>query len=214
MIKVILCDDHPLVREGIKDILESNFNELHVVAETGNASDLLKIVKDQDADLVILEIALPDHNGLVALRRIKQMDKSLPVLVFTMHEESRYALEALRAGASGYILKEGTPQEIIKAVQHIVFQDRKYITPEISAKLADIIERHSVKPLFEELSKREYQVASLFASGKSVNEISKELDLSPRTIYTYRSRMFKKLNIHSDVDFTHFMFSQKVTQEM
>lgn len=214
MIRVIICDDHPLVREGIKDILESNFNELRVVAETGSASKLLQLVKDFEADLVILEISLSDHNGLVALRSIKKLYKTLPVLVFTMHEESRYALDALRAGASGYILKDGTPQEIIKAVQYIVFQDRKYITPKISVKLADIIERHSVKPLFEELSKREYQVASLFASGKTVNEISKELDLSPRTIYTYRSRMFKKLNIGSDVDFTHFMFNRKVTQEM
>jgi two-component system invasion response regulator UvrY len=198
VLKVLIADDHALIREGLKKILQSA-HDISDIREAQNAREVIEEVKKEDLDVVVLDISLPGKSGLELLKDLKQYYPKLPVLILSMHPEDRFAVRALKAGAAGYVTKESAVEELIKAIRKVV-QGRKYVSPALAEKLAFDLEADTGRPPHESLSDREYQVLCLIASGKTVREIAGELFLSMSTVNTYRSRILEKMNMKTDAD--------------
>lgn len=201
MIKIFITDDHPLIREGIRNILRED-PDMDVVGEAGNAFEVQKLIKSQQVDILLLDLSMPDKNGLELLKDLKYTHPNLPVLILSMYSEDQFAIRALKGGASGYITKESATDELIKAIRKII-AGHKYISAELAEKLAAELVSGNKEP-HETLSDREFQVFRYIASGKRVCEISKELSLSERTIHTYRARIFQKMNMNSEAQLIHY----------
>lgn len=208
MVRIHIADDHPLIREGIKKILQEE-SDMIVVGETSSGLEVFNSIKGQEIDIVLLDISMPGKNGLDILKDLRYNFPKLPVLILSMHSEERFAVRALKAGAAGYVTKEAAPEELVKAIVKIM-TGGKYISERLAEKLADELDDTSEKPLHETLSDREYQVMRLIAFGKNVNEIAGYLSLSPRTIYTYRLRIFKKMKMNKESDIIHYAIQNKL----
>ncbi len=208
MIKLIIADDHPLVREGLKKILKEE-SSIQVIAEAQNALELMELLQKEHVDLVILDISMPGITGLEVLKDLKQRYPKLPILILSMHPEDRFAVRALRGGAAGYVTKESAPDELVNAIRRI-YSGKKYISASVGEQLATIVDDHSDKLPHELLSDREYQVLYMIASGRKVSQIAEELSLSVHTINTYRSRIMEKLNLESNVQLTHYAIKHKL----
>src|SRR5262245_11170721 len=193
MLKILIADDHALIREGLKKILKAA-QDITVVSEAQNAREVIEEVKKQELDVVILDISLPGKSGLELLKDLKQQSPNLPVLILSMHPEDRFAVRALKAGASGYVTKDSAVDELVKAIRKVML-GRKYVSPALAEKLAFDLETDTGKPPHENLSDREYQVMCLIAVGKTVREIAGELFLSISTVNTYRARILEKMNM-------------------
>ncbi len=204
MIRVIIADDHPLVREGLKRILQPE-QDIQVQYEASNGDQLLELVREHGPDLVVLDLTMPGKNGLDVLKELRVLSPKLPVVVLSMHPEARFAVRAIRSGASAYITKENTLQELAKAIRAAVSGNR-YITPAVGAQLARVVGNEGGKAPHDSLSDREYQVFCLLAAGKSVAHVADELFLSTNTVNTYRSRIFEKLGAKSNVELTLYAF--------
>jgi two-component system, NarL family, invasion response regulator UvrY len=199
---IIVCDDHPIVREGLARIIQAE-SDVASVHEADNAQHLLDLVRDRPWDLVVLDVTLPGRNGLDVLRQLKQERPRLPVLMLSVHAADQYAVRALRAGASGYLTKDLAPNELIKAVRTVT-KGHKYLTAEVADRLAHDLERPADRPRHESLSEREFEVFVLLASGRSVKEIAAELCLSDKTISTYRTRILEKLDLRSNAEIVRY----------
>jgi len=202
MIKVLIVDDHTIVREGLRQILEDT-SDITVTGEASSAQEVLNKVKNNNFDLVLLDISLPGRSGLDVLKQLKSIKPDLPVLILSMHPEEQYAIRALRAKASGYLTKESASDELIKAIRK-VSQGRKYITSSLAEKLAFELEDSISCSSHEKLSDREFQVMCMIASGKRINEIADALSLSVKTISTYRTRILKKMNMKNTSQLIHY----------
>ena len=198
MIKILIGDDHILIREWLKKILKAAA-DINVVAEASDARGVLEGLKKEDVDVVVLDISLPGKNGIELLKDLKLQNAKLPVLMLSMHPEDRFAVRALKAGASGYITKESAAEELIKAIRKVV-QGRKYVSPTLAEKLAFNLDIDTDKPPHESLSDREYEVLCLIATGKSVREIAEQLHLSMSTVNTYRARILDKMKMRTDAE--------------
>lgn len=210
IIKVIVTDDHSLVREGLKKIVSQGSIDIRVVNETSTAAELLELLSRELPDIVILDITLPGRNGLDVLKEIKDLYPKLPVLILSMHPEDRFATRAIKAGAAGYLTKSGIADELIKAIRVIVTQNKRYISPLVAEQLAQQMDMNSEKLLHEKLSDREYQVLCMIASGKKISKIAEELSLSVQTIHTYRSRIKEKMNMNSNVELTRYAIQNEL----
>jgi DNA-binding NarL/FixJ family response regulator len=208
VIKILIADDHAIVREGLKQIL-SESPDLVVVAEAGSGQEVLEKIRKNDVDLVVLDIAMPGRGGLDILKEIKTQMPRLPVLMLSMYPEEQYAIRVLKSGASGYLTKESAPAELVKAIQQIS-QGRKYISPYLAEKLAIDLEVSTDKLPHELLSDREYQVMCMIASGKTLKEIAAGLSLSIKTISTYRSRILEKMNMKTNAELTHYAIKNRL----
>lgn len=213
MIEIVITDDHPLVREGLKKVLLKSKLKTTVKAEASNAEELLEILEKNQPDLVILDIGLPGQNGLDALKELKKKYPDLLVLMLSMHPEDRFAVRTLKAGASGYLTKESIPKELETAVETIVKERKKYISPEVAETLAKQIDTNTDRPLHHALSDREFQVMRMIAAGKTINEIAEELSLSDRTVHTYRTRLMGKMNMDSNVALTHYALNNNLIEK-
>lgn len=213
MVEVVITDDHPLVREGLKKVLLKSKLKTTVKAEASNAEELLEILEKNQPDLVILDIGLPGQNGLDALKELKKKYPDLLVLMLSMHPEDRFAVRTLKAGASGYLTKESIPKELETAVETIVKERKKYISPEVAETLAKQIDTNTDRPLHDALSDREFQVMRMIAAGKTINEIAEELSLSDRTVHTYRTRLMGKMNMDSNVTLTHYALTNNLIEK-
>jgi two-component system invasion response regulator UvrY len=202
MIKTIIADDHTIVREGLKQILNET-NDVSVSGEAKNGGELLEELRRQKFDVVVLDISMPGINGLDALKQIKIINPNLPVLVLSMHPEEQYAIRVLKAGASGYLTKESASEELLNAIRRIA-SGRKYVSPSLAEKLAVELDVDREKPLHETLSDREYQVLCMIASGRTVKEIAGELSLSVKTVSTYRSRILDKMHMANNAQLTYY----------
>jgi two-component system invasion response regulator UvrY len=208
MLKVLLCDDHPILREGLKKILLQQ-SDIKVVEEAGSGSELLEMTAASRFDVIILDITLPDMNGLDVLKSLQSSGVKSAVLVLSMHPEEQYATRAFKAGAAGYLQKESAPGELVTAVRKIA-RGGRYVTPSLAEKLAlELVGPGEGEP-HELLSDREYQVLTLIASGKGIKEIALELSLSAPTIATYRSRVMTKLGLVSTVDLVRYALAHKL----
>jgi two-component system invasion response regulator UvrY len=202
MIKVLIADDHTLVRKGLKQILLET-KDFEDVDEANDGKETINKISKKNYDLVLLDISLPGRSGIDVLKQLKCLKPDLPVLILSMHPEEQYAVRSLRAGAAGYLTKESAPDELIDAIRKVA-GGRMYITASLAEKLAEEIGPASGKLLHERLSDREYQVMCMIASGKTVKEIAEILNLSVKTISTFRSRLLKKMYMDNNAQLTHY----------
>jgi len=201
MLRVVVVDDHAVVREGLKRIISEGQN-MTVSAEAGGGNEAVEVVKRTPCDAVVLDITMPDKNGLEVLKEIHEVNPRLPVLVLSMHAEDQYAVRTLRAGAAGYLTKETAPAKLVEAIRKVV-RGGKYVSPSLAEKLVFDLDRESKQP-HELLSDREYQVLCMIASGKTVSGIATELTLSVKTVSTYRSRILEKLDMANNAELTRY----------
>ncbi len=208
MMKILIADDHSVVRRGLRQILLEGFPGSEI-KEVGDAEDMVKQVINDTWDVVISDLSMPGRTGLEALQQIKQIEPKLPVLILSIHPEEQYALRALRAGASGYLSKDMAPDELVNAVQRVMM-GKKYITASIAEKLASSFDQDSDRPPHELLSDREFTVLKMLAKGKSVSEIAEAMFLSVTTVSTYRSRLLAKMNMKNNADLTLYAVENKL----
>ena len=202
MIRILVADDHAIVRQGLKQIV-ADTPDLVVTGEAERGREVLEKVSKDDYDVVLLDITMPDKTGLEVLEELKRIKPDLPVLILSMHPEDQYAIRAIRAGASGYVTKAGVPDELVTAIRKVSIGS-KYISPSLAEKLAVYLETGAQRPLHQVLSDREYRVMCLIASGKTVKEIAEELFLSVKTVSTYRSRVLQKMKMKNNAQLTHY----------
>lgn len=206
MIKVCVVDDHAVVREGLKRIIAENPG-MAVTSEAGDGAEALKVIQSEPCDVVLLDITMPNKNGLDVLKQIHAETPRLPVLVLSMHAEDQYAVRVLRAGASGYLTKESAPAKLVQAIRKVV-RGGKYVSTTLAEKLVFDLDSRSAKAPHEVLSDREYQVLCMIASGKTVTIIAEELALSVKTVSTYRVRILEKLNMKNNAELTRYAIKE------
>lgn len=202
MIRVLIADDHAVVRRGVKEIIADEFAGASV-GEARESAEVLRLIREQQWDVVVLDISMPGGSGLDVLKAVKQCRPRLPVLVLSMHPEDQFAIRALRAGAAGYLTKESAAAELAGAIRK-VFQGGRYVGASLAEKLAASLEAGAEKPPLERLSDREYEVLRRIASGKTVSEIAEELSLSVKTISTYRARILEKMHFKTNAELTRY----------
>jgi two-component system, NarL family, invasion response regulator UvrY len=207
--RILIADDHAILRKGIREILLETYPSAYI-EEVDDADALFKKTINAQWDVIITDLSMPGRSGLEALRDIKQYSPKTPVLILSIHPEDQYATRVLKAGASGYINKDATPAELIKAVERVLL-GRKYITPSIAEKLANDLGMDTDKAPHELLTDREFDVMKLIGSGKPVLKIANMLSLSPTTISTYRARILKKMNLKTNADITRYALHNAIT---
>lgn len=202
MIRIAICDDHEIVRQGIKKIM-SDVMDIDVSAEGANGREALDIARSHQCDVMLLDISMPDQNGIDTLRTIKQGQPRLPVLMLSSYSAKKYAVNVLKMGADGYLDKDCEMEEITKAIRTVA-KGRRYVSPEIGDMLAKSLCKNNVGCTYAELSDREFQIFLRLAKGELVSEIAENLFLSVKTISTYRTRVLKKMGLHSNSDLTYY----------
>ena len=210
MIRILIADDHAIVRQGLIQILAEE-SDMAVFGEAANASETIKNIHEQNWDIVILDITLPDRSGLDVLMELKNIRPRLPVLILSMHPEEQFAVRALKAGAAGYVTKESVPEELVKAIRKVL-EGGKYVSPNLAEKLAVDLELkdESKRSLHETLSPREYQVMCMITSGKRIKDIAEELYLSVKTISTHRTRILEKMKMKNNVELTRYVLKNRI----
>ncbi|MGA9294825.1 MAG: response regulator transcription factor [Ignavibacteriaceae bacterium] len=191
--KILIADDHAIIREGLKQIL-IGINDIEIIDEASNGKEVLTKVRSEFYDIVVLDISMPDMNGLDILKQLKTEQPDLHVLILSIHPEDQYALRVLKAGASGYLTKTSAPEELVKAIVKIS-AGGKYISESLADFLSENLEGKKLNLPHESLSDREYEVMCLIASGKTSDEIAKKLFISSNTVRTYRTRILEKMNM-------------------
>jgi DNA-binding NarL/FixJ family response regulator len=210
MIKILIADDHAIVREGLKQVVAEEPG-LKVTGEAKDAIELLDLISKNEFDIVVLDINMPGRSGLEALKDLKKLKPDLPVLILSMFSEDQYGLRALKAGASGYLKKVSAPTELVTAIKQIV-EGGKYINQSLAEKLASEYTEPKREFMHEGLSDREYQIMCLIALGKSIDEIANDLSLSTNTVYTYRNRILEKMKLKSNVELTQYVLQNKLVE--
>src|SRR3989442_7698343 len=191
--RILIADDHAVVRRGLKEILASE-HDMDVVGEAKNGDEALELVRKLDWDVGVLDFSMPGRRGVELIKEIKRRHPGRPVLVLSVLPEEAHAAQVFKAGGSGYINKESAGEELTAAIRKVA-NGGKYVSANFAEKLATDLAPDAEKPLHESLSDREYRVMWLLASGKQINQIAEEMFLSPSTISTYRARILKKLKL-------------------
>lgn len=207
-IKVLIADDHAIVREGLKQILADTSN-IVVEGEAGNGLSAVQLVRGCDSHVLLLDISMPDRSGIEVLKQIRKEKPALAVLMLSMHREDQYAVRALKAGASGYLNKQSAPAELVNAIRQVA-SGRKYISPELAQQLANQVSDDRDEVLHESLSDREFQTLTMIASGMAVSDIAAELALSVKTVSMYRSRLLAKMRLRHNAELTHYAIKHKL----
>ena len=199
-IHVLIADDHAIVRQGLKQIL-SETEDLVVAGEADDGAEAIQLARQQEWNVFLLDVSMPNRNGIDTLKQLKKEFPKLPVLILSMHPEEQYAVRALKAGASGYLTKQSAPEQLVTAIRQVA-GGRKYVSPTVAMQLADAIanDSDSEQPPHELLSDREYEVLKLIAAGKTLTQIAEELNLAVATISTFRARILTKLGLSSTAE--------------
>jgi len=208
--RVLVVDDQPLFRKAVIQILREQVDQV-VFGEARNADEALKCIKQQDWELVLLDITMPGPKGLELLEAVRAAKPNVAVLVVSTHPEDPYAVEVLRMGAVGYVPKSAEPEELVAAVKHVL-SGRKYLSPAVADALISSLASFTPVPLHERLSKRELAVMLALAAGKSVTEIARETELSSKTISTFRGRILRKMNMQTNTELTRYAFRHKLIE--
>jgi len=203
MIKVLLADDHNIVRAGLRRIVEES-GDMQVVAEASDGRQAICQIRKTPPDVAVVDISMPDLDGLEVIRIISAEFPQLPLLILTMHAEHQYIIRAIEAGAMGYITKQSAPEQLVQAIRKLNNGDR-FISSEAAEALAQKVARgKSLKSLVDTLSIRELQVLRYLALGKTNREIAAIYNISIKTVDTYRSRLLKKLNLRNNAELSRF----------
>jgi DNA-binding NarL/FixJ family response regulator len=203
---LIIADDHQLVRDGFRRILESH-SDMSIVAEASDGEELTELLTDSDADVLLLDISMPGTPFLSLMETLRSKHPRLPVLVVSMHAEEHWAMQALKAGAAGYLTKTHSAEELAEGIRR-VHGGGRYITPRVAEAMALQLGRRNPAPGVGALSKREFEVLRGLGSGKMAKTVARELDISPKTVGTYRSRIMEKLGLDSNADLVRFVMEQ------
>lgn len=202
--RILLADDHGVVRQGLRLILADAFKRA-VFGEAADSRQTLDRVVKECWDIVILDLTMPGRSGLEVLKEIKRLYPKLPVLILSMHPEDQFAVRLLKAGASGYLTKESAVEELVGAMKKAMAGGR-YISPALAEKMASLLVNETTAAPHERLSDREFLILRLIASGKPVGVIARELSLSVKTVSTYRARLLEKLGLTNNAEVVHYAF--------
>ena len=202
MIRLLIADDHPIVRAGLRRIAEED-RSISVTAEAANGDEALAALGMVAVDVVLLDISMPGPPFTETLRRMRERHPSVRVLVLSTHPEDQWAVRALRAGASGYLTKDHSPEQLLDAVRRVQ-RGGRYVSPTLAEKLAARLGPDIAGALHEQLSDREFEVLRRLGTGRSVKEVAAELDLSPKTVSTYRARLMEKMRFSSTSDLVRY----------
>ena len=209
MTRVLIADDHALFRAGLRQFLVESLPSAEI-GEAATGSETLTLLQRKGWDLLVLDINMPDRSGLDILRHVKAGHPGTRVLVLSGYPERQYALNVLRAGASGYIAKDAAPEDLLKAVR-MVLKGRRYVSESLAELLLLDLDRGD-KPLHSLLSDREFQIFGKLAAGQAVSEIGRELCLSVKTVSTYRTRILEKMRMKSNADLTSYALRNEIIQ--
>jgi len=212
MIKVLIADDHPVVREGLKQIL-SKATDMVVGGEALNGQEVLDKVRSEKWDVIILDLNMPGKDGFEVLKEIRREKAKLPILILSIQSEEQIGVRVLRAGASGFLSKESAPKELLNAIRKI-HTGGKFVSASLAERLAMEVEAKTDEEPHKLLSNREYQVLCLIASGKTINEIADQLSISDKTVRTYRERLLEKMKLKNDVELTHYAIQHKLIEPL
>jgi two-component system invasion response regulator UvrY len=209
-IRVFIADDHAIVREGLKQILAES-PDIIVAGEAENGLDAIKLFRRARCHVMLLDISMPDKNGIDVLKQVKKENPDMAVLMLSMHREDQYAIRSLRAGAAGYLTKQSAPRELVNAIRQVA-GGMKYVSAALAQELASQVGEDHEAPLHESLSDREYQTLTMIASGKTVGTIAKELSLSVKTISEYRARLLVKMKLKNSAELTHYAIKNELIE--
>ncbi len=209
MIKVILCDDHPIVREGLK-LLILGLGNYEVIDDVESGEALMRSIKNEQPEIVVLDVSLPGRSGLEVLKSLKAMYPEVKVLILSMYPEDQFALRMIKAGASGYLHKDSKP-EILKEALYKISKGEEYMSPAVTKILIGAVHgKNSTKPLHEELSDREFEVFLALGDGHSLSEIGHKLNLSVKTISTYKTRIYDKMNMEKTSEIVRYIIKHNL----
>jgi DNA-binding NarL/FixJ family response regulator len=207
--RILIADDHPIVRRGFHEVLAEEA-DLEVIGEVADGDALIVAVEAGHADVVVLDLSLPGARGLDLLRRLRAEHARVPVLVLSIHPEEPYALRCLKAGAAGYVEKTSDPGELVGAIRTVV-AGRRYLSARVAERLVGGTEvRTEREPPHETLSEREFQVMCRIAGGRTISEIAAELELSVKTVSTYRARLLAKMGLRTNSEITRYVFEHQL----
>ena len=209
MIRIVIADDHPVVRQGIRQIVGAA-GDMLIADEATDGRELLQRARSTPHDLVLLDLSMPATDGLDVLKQLKRERPKVPVVILTMSPEEQFAIRALKAGAAGYLMKEGAPIELVGAIRKAVAGGR-YLSARVAEKLADHLAGNVEGPLHDGLSDREYQVMRMIAAGKPTRQIAEELALSVKTVSTYRARIFEKMRMRSPAELAAYVVRNQLS---
>ncbi len=201
-IRVFIADDHAIVREGLKQILADS-RDIVVGGEAENGLDAIRLFPKSKCHVMLLDISMPDKNGIEVLKQIKKEYPETQVLMLSMHREDQYAIRSLKAGAAGYLTKQAAPKELVVAIRQVA-SGQKYVSAALAQALASQVGDDHATPVHDTLSDREYQTLTLIASGKTVSDIAVELSLSVKTVSEYRARLLVKMKLKNSAELTHY----------
>ena len=204
--RILIVDDHAIVREGLKQIL-AEVDDIEVAGEADCSSRALQMARREPWDMVLMDISMPDRSGLETLELMKKEHPGIKVLMLSMHRETQYAVRALKTGAAGYLNKQSAPDQLVDAIR-LVASGKKYISAEVAQELASQVSGERDGLPHEGLSNREYQTLCMIASGLPVSAIAEQLALSVKTISMYRARLLKKMQLRNNAELTHYAFKQ------
>jgi DNA-binding NarL/FixJ family response regulator len=206
MIRVLLADDHEILRRGLKEILTNQLGQVRV-GEAGDSTQAINLLVSQSWDLVLLDINMPGRSGLEVLEESRRLHPKTPVLILTSYPEEQFAMRALKMGASGYLTKQSASDELVTAVKRLL-AGGKYVTTSLAERLASSFTDAGAAAPHEALSQRELQVLRLVALGKSLKEVAEEMGLSEKTVATYRSRIAEKTGLKTNVEVARYALKQ------
>ena len=197
-IHVLIADDHAIVRQGLKQIL-SETEDLVVAGEAEDGVEALRLARHQRWDVFLLDVSMPNRNGIDTLKQLKKEFPRLPVLILSMHPEEHYAVRAIKSGAAGYLTKQSAPELLVTAIRQVA-GGKRFISPTLAEHLAAAISDDGEKLPHERITDREYQVLSRISSGKTITQIADELSLSVKTVSEYRKRLLEKMRLETTAE--------------
>lgn len=210
MLRLLIADDHAIVRQGLRQIIAGDAG-MEVAGEADGGLATLRMLREApDAyDVLLLDISMPDKNGMEVLKQVRREFPKLPVILLTMHAEDEFGVRALKGGAAGFVNKQTAPAELIGAIRQVA-AGRRYISARLAEELADHLASDSQGPLHHTLSTREYQTLCLIATGKTLSETAAQLALSPKTVSVYRTRLLEKLNLRNNAEVMHYAMRHRL----
>jgi DNA-binding NarL/FixJ family response regulator len=209
--RIVVADDHAIVREGIKRILDGQ-EGIEIAGEATNGHETLDRVRAGGFDILLLDLSMPGKSGIDLIKQVKDESPRLRVLVLTMHEEDQYAVRAIRAGASGYLTKESAPGQLVSAIRRLA-EGRLYISPNVAEQIALDVQPRGDEAPHRHLSDREFEVFQLLVNGRSVSEIAGQLHLSVKTVSTHKTRILQKMNASSVADLVRYAVHHRLGTE-
>lgn len=211
MIQILIADDHAIIRDGLKQII-SFVSNMAVAGEASNGDEVLQKIRTLKVDVLVLDMSMPGKSGIALIQQVNAVKPELPILVLSMHQESQYAVQAMRAGASGYITKNTASSQLIEGIRKVA-EGGTFVSPEISAKLIKQLHKPETDLPHTKLTAREFQIFNMLVEGHSVNDIAKILSLSNKTISTHKAAVLQKMDASTTASLVYYALKHGLINE-